>query len=92
MLEVVALVVVAAVVLVLVRVVRPEVDVVLEAEEEDDELVVRWLLGVLEEETIARKSWLTHKTPMAAEAIRSRTGMSTTLRFDTLMTTRRTKL
>ncbi len=59
-------------VVVLVWVVCPEVEVVLE---EDSTVDGRVIVG---------KSWLTHKTPIAAEEIMSRIGMSTSLRFDTL--------
>lgn len=67
-------------------------------EEEECELVVGWFSVVVEEEAIVDcrvivgKSWFTHKTPIAAEEIRRRRGMSMTLRFDTLGTTQRTKL
>jgi len=64
--------VVVAVVVVLAWVVCLEVEVVLEE------------VSTADGRVIVGKSWLTHKTPIAAEEIRSRTGMRTSLRFDTL--------
>ena len=46
--------------------------------------VVREEVSTVDGRVIVGKSWLTHKTPIAAEEINSRTEMRTTLRFDTL--------
>jgi len=79
-LEVALVEVLVVAVVVLVWVVCPEVEVVLE---EDSTVDGRVIVG---------KSWLTHKTPIAAEEIRSRSGMSKTLRFDIPNTTRKSNL
>ena len=66
-----------AVVVVLVWVVCLEVEVALEE------------VSTVDCRVIVGKSWLTHKTPIAAEEVRSRTGMRMNLRFDIPNTTRK---